>query len=192
MTKCGDKMKMYFYYGVMGSSKTATALMKKFSFEEKNRKVVLIKPSIDSRDGKTIVKSRICLSCEAVTVAPNEKIKNAVANFAPLDVIIVDEAQFLTASQVDELRDLTDSGAMVMCYGLKTDYMGKLFDGSKRLIELADSIREIQSMCKCGRKAIINARYNDGKIIYDGKQIDIGGNDKYIALCHQCWKNGSI
>ena len=81
---------------------------------------------------------------------------------------------------------------MVMCYGLKTDYMGKLFDGSKRLIELADSIREIQSMCKCGRKAIINARYNDGKIIYDGKQIDIGGNDKYIALCHQCWKNGAI
>ena len=133
MTKCGDKMKMYFYYGVMGSSKTATALMKKFSFEEKNRKVVLIKPSIDSRDGKTIVKSRIGLSCEAVTVAPNEKIKNAVANFAPLDVIIVDEAQFLTASQVDELRDLTDSGAMVMCYGLKTDYMGKLFDGTSRL-----------------------------------------------------------
>ena len=94
MTKCGDKMKMYFYYGVMGSSKTATALMKKFSFEEKNRKVVLIKPSIDSRDGKTIVKSRIGLSCEAVTVAPNEKIKNAVANFATIDVIIVDEARF--------------------------------------------------------------------------------------------------
>ena len=192
MTKCGDNMKMYFYYGVMGSSKTATALIKKFSFEEKNRKVVLIKPSIDSRDGKTLVKSRIGLSCEAVTVAPNEKIKNAIASFIPLDVIIVDEAQFLTAAQVDELRDLTDNGAMVMCYGLKTDYMGKLFDGSKRLIELADSIREIQSMCKCGRKAIINARYNGGKIIYDGEQIDIGGNDKYIALCHQCWKSGSI
>lgn len=185
-------LKMYFYYGVMGSSKTATALMKKFSFEEKNRKVVLVKPSVDVRDGKTIVKSRIGLACEAVTVSPKEKIKSVVANFVPLDVIIVDEAQFLTAEHVDELRELTNSGVMVMCYGLKTDYMGKLFEGSKRLIELADSIREIQSMCKCGRKAIINARYNDDKIIYDGEQIDIGGNDKYIALCHQCWRNGTL
>lgn len=183
---------MYFYYGVMGSSKTATALMKKFSFEEKNRKVVLIKPSIDNRDGKTVVKSRIGLACEAITVSPKEKIETALANFTPIDVIIVDEAQFLTAAQVDELRELTNTGIMVMCYGLKTDYMGKLFEGSKRLIELADSIREIQSMCKCGRKAIINARYKDGKILYDGQQIDIGGNDKYIALCHQCWKKGSI
>ena len=93
---------------------------------------------------------------------------------------------------MDELREITNSGTMVMCYGLKTDYMGKLFEGSKRLIELADSIREIQSMCKCGRKAIINARYNGNKIIYDGEQIDIGGNDKYVALCHQCWKKGTL
>ena len=185
-------MKMYFYYGVMGSSKTATALMKKFSFEEKNRKVILIKPSVDNRDGKTIVKSRIGLACDAITISPTEKIKNAISNFTPLDVIIVDEAQFLSAPQVDELRDLTNSGIMTMCYGLKTDYMGNLFEGSKRLIELADSIREIQSMCKCGRKAIINARYNENNIIYDGEQIDIGGNDKYIALCHQCWKKGTI
>lgn len=185
-------MKMYFYYGVMGSSKTATALMKKFSFEEKNRKVVLIKPSIDSRDGKSLVKSRIGLACEAITVSPTEKINAAITDFVPLDVIIVDEAQFLTAAQVNELRNLTNNGTMVMCYGLKTDYMGKLFDGSKRLIELADSVREIQSMCKCGRKAIINARYNGNKIVYDGQQIDIGGNDKYIALCHQCWKKGTI
>ena len=185
-------MKMYFYYGVMGSSKTASALMKKFSFEEKNRNVALIKPSIDNRDGKTIVKSRIGLSCEAITVTPDRNINEAIRDNGPFDVIIVDEAQFLTAPQVDELRRLTDSGIMVMCYGLKTDYMGKLFEGSQRLIELSDSIREIQSMCKCGRKAIINARYNGDKIIYDGEQIDIGGNDKYIALCHQCWEKGVL
>ena len=185
-------MKMYFYYGVMGSSKTASALMKKFSFEEKNRKVVLLKPSIDNRDGKTIVKSRMGLFCEAVTVTPQGSITEALRGMEPFDVIIVDEAQFLTAPQVDELRRLTDSGVMVMCYGLKTDFMGKLFEGSQRLIELSDSIREIQSMCKCGRKAIINARYNDDKILYDGEQIDIGGNDKYIALCHQCWEKGSL
>ncbi len=185
-------MKMYFYYGVMGSSKTASALMKKFSFEEKNRKVVLLKPSIDNRDGKTIVKSRMGLFCEATTMTPQGSINEALRGLEPFDVIIVDEAQFLTATQVDELRRLTDSGIMVMCYGLKTDYMGKLFEGSQRLIELSDSIREIQSMCKCGRKAIINARYNGDKIIYDGEQIDIGGNDKYIALCHQCWEKGSL
>ena len=185
-------MKMYFYYGAMGSSKTANALMKKFSFEEKNRKVILIKPNIDSRDGKTVVKSRIGLFCEALTVSQTEKIKDILAPYETLDIIIVDEAQFLTASQVDELRKLTDSDVMVMCYGLKTDYMGKLFEGSKRLLEISDSIREIQSMCKCGRKAIINARYKGRKIIYSGEQIDIGGNDKYIALCHKCWQNGVL
>lgn len=185
-------MKMYFYYGVMGSSKTANALMKKFSFEEKNRRVVLIKPSLDYRDGENIVQSRIGLSCKALTVSPSESIKDKLRLIHDIDVIIVDEAQFLTAVQIEELRDLTDSGIIVMCYGLKTDYMGHLFEGSKRLLELSDSIREIQSMCKCGKKAIINARYNNGKIIYDGQQIDIGGNDKYIALCHNCWKRGII
>lgn len=185
-------MKMYFYYGVMGSSKTATALMKKFSFEERSRKVALLKPSADNRDGKTIVKSRIGLFSEAFTVDSKESIKNAIKNVNSYDIIIVDEAQFLSSNQVDELRELVDSGIMVMCYGLKTDYMGHLFEGSKRLIELADSIREIQSMCKCGRKAIINARYQDKKIIYTGNQIDIGGNNKYVALCYQCWKSGKL
>lgn len=185
-------MKMYFYYGVMGSSKTACALMKKFSFEEKNRKVALIKPSIDNRDGDKIVKSRIGLFCEAFTVSSNESIMKIFNSNDKFDVIIVDEAQFLTTNQVNELRKITNNGIIVMCYGLKTDYMGNLFEGSKRLLEVSDSIREIQSMCKCGRKAIINARYNGNKIIYNGQQIDIGGNDKYIPLCYQCWEKGII
>ncbi len=185
-------MKMYFYYGVMGSSKTAIALMKKFSFEEHGKKVVLLKPSTDTREGRIVVKSRIGLSCEALVVSENESIMDLLMGQSGYDIIIVDEAQFLNPSQVDELRDLTNSGIMVMCYGLKTDYMCKLFDGSKRLLEVADSIREIQSPCKCGRKAIVNAKYQDGKIIYEGDQIDIGGNEKYTALCYQCWEKGKL
>ena len=185
-------MKMYFFYGVMGSSKTAMALMKKFSFEEHGKKVALLKPSIDIRDGKDIVESRIGLSCNALVLDKTKSVKDVLLGFDKLDIIIVDEAQFLTESQVDELRDLADNGIMVMCYGLKTDYMGKLFEGSKRIIEIADSIREIQSPCKCGKKAIINARYNGSKIIYSGDQIDIGGDDKYKAMCYKCWKKGTV
>ena len=178
-------MKMYYYYGVMGSSKTANALMKKFNFEEHGRKVLLLKPSIDNRDGKTLLKSRVGLSCEAMIIDQKSRLKDVITD--KIDTFIVDEAQFLTKSQVDELRDCVDNGIMVMCYGLKTDYMGNLFEGSKRLLEVADTIREIPSMCRCGKKAIINARINNGIIVYDGNQIDIGGDNKYRAMCYKCW-----
>lgn len=185
-------MKMYFFYGVMGSSKTAIALMKKFSFEEHGRNVALLKPSLDIRDGEETVKSRIGLSCTALVVSPTQQIWQVLEGRPSPDVIIVDEAQFLNSSHVDELRALADSGTMIMCYGLKCDYMGHLFEGSRRLIELSDTLREIQTMCVCGKKAIMNARYRGDKIIYKGEQIDIGGNDKYIALCHSCWAAGHI
>lgn len=180
-------MKMYFYYGVMGSSKTANALMKRFDFEEHGRKVVLMKSSVDNRDGVFTVKSRAGLSADAVIIEKNSSIKKILSDIKDIEIIIIDEAQFLNKDQVDELRDLTNSGIMVMCYGLKTDYMGNLFEGSKRILEVADTIREIPSMCECGRKAIMNARYKDGKIVYEGNQVDIGGNEKYKALCYQCW-----
>ena len=185
-------MKMYFYYGVMGSSKTANVLMKKFDFEEHGRKTLLLKPSIDDRDGRSIVKSRAGLSSEAVILEKDARVMDTIKKFLPLDVILVDEVQFLTKSQVLELRELVNNGVMVMCYGLKTDYMGNLFEGSATLLAVADTIREIPSMCVCGRKAIVNARFRNGKIIYSGNQIDIGGDDKYKALCYQCWSNGNI
>ncbi len=185
-------MKMYYYYGVMGSSKTANALMKKFNFEEKNKKVVLMKPKVDNRDGEDIIKSRIGIHCKAEVLGYEDRVSDVIKNIDDIDVIIVDEAQFLSSKQVDELRDLADDGIMVMCYGLKTDYMGNLFEGSRRLLEISDTIREIQSMCKCGKKAIMNTRYQDGKIIYSGDQIDIGGNNKYTALCYKCYKSGKI
>lgn len=186
-------MKMYFYYGVMGSSKTANALMVKFNLEEHGKRVALLKPSVDNRDGDTLIKSRIGVQSDAVLVYPDSVISDILEGYEnSCDVVIVDEAQFLSKQQVDQLRDL-DHIMAVMCYGLKTDYMGNLFEGSKRLLELSDSIREIKSMCPCGKKAIINARYSeDGTIIYEGNQIDIGGDDKYKSLCYDCWKKGSV
>lgn len=176
----------------MGSSKTANALMKKFNFEERGKKVVLLKPSLDTRNGKTLIKSRIGLSSEAIYLDKKAKISNSLKDMK-FDTIMVDEAQFLSESQVDELRDFADKGIMVMCYGLKTDYTGHLFEGSRRIIEVCDTMREIQSMCsRCTTKAIINARYKENKILYSGEIIDIGGEDKYITLCHKCWQKGSI
>ncbi len=186
-------MKMYFYYGVMGSSKTANALMKKFNFEERGRKVALIKPSLDTRNGKTLIKSRIGLSSEAFYLDRDATIESVLGSRNFYDIIMVDEAQFLSCDQVDELRKFADSGVMVMCYGLKNDYTGHLFEGSRRIIEVCDTIREIQSMCsKCGSKAIVNARYVGDQIVYSGNIIDIGGEDKYITLCHNCWIKGTI
>jgi len=186
-------MKMYFYYGAMGSSKTANALMTRFNFEDKGKKVLLMKPSIDTRDGADIVKSRAGLESKAVLIEPDSSIRKVLPMEASYyDNIIVDEAQFLSKAQVDELREIVDQGTMVMCYGLKADFRGLLFEGSKRIIEVADSIREIVTMCPCGRKAIMNARYVDKKIVYDGEQIVIGGNDSYIAVCHQCYVRGIV
>ena len=186
-------MKMYFYYGAMGSSKTANALMTRFSWEDKGKKVALLKPSIDNRDGVDIVKSRAGLMAKASLVFPDGTIQDALeAPAEEYDNIIVDEAQFLTKAQVDELRDIADNGTFVMCYGLKADFMGNLFEGSKRILELADSLREIVTMCPCGKKAIMNARYSGNKILYEGEQVVVGGNESYIALCHRCYKKGTI
>lgn len=186
-------MKMYFYYGAMGSSKTANALMTRFSWEDKGKKVALLKPSIDNRDGVDIVKSRAGLMAKAILIYPDSKICDMLPNpVEEYDNLIVDEAQFLTKAQVDELREIADNGTFVMCYGLKADFMGNLFEGSKRILEMADSLREIVTMCPCGKKAIMNARYSGNRILYEGEQVVVGGNESYIALCHRCYKKGII
>jgi len=186
-------MKMYFYYGAMGSSKTANALMTRFSWEDKGKQVALLKPSIDNRDGVDIVKSRAGLMAKAFLIYPESKIREVLPKpVEEYDNLIVDEAQFLTKVQVDELRDIADGGTFVMCYGLKADFMGNLFEGSKRILELADSLREIVTMCPCGKKAIMNARYSGNRILYEGEQVVVGGNESYMALCHRCYKKGII
>lgn len=186
-------MKMYYYYGAMGASKTANALMTKFNFEDKGKRVALLKPTIDTRDGANIIKSRAGLQAEATLIAPDQSVREVLPQApAYYDNIIVDEAQFLTKSQVDELREIVDSGTMVMCYGLRADFRSELFEGSKRLFEVADKICEIVTMCKCGRKATMNARYRNGRVIYDGDQILIGADDAYVAMCHKCYAKGIL
>lgn len=186
-------MKMYFYYGAMGSSKTANALMTRFNWEDKGKKVALLKPSIDNRDGVDIVKSRAGLMAKAILIYPDSTIQEVLPeSVETYDNLIVDEAQFLSKAQVEELRDIADNGTFVMCYGLKSDFMGNLFEGSKRILELADSLREIVTMCPCGKKAIMNARYSGNRILYEGEQVVVGGNESYIALCHNCYKKGMI
>ncbi|MBQ8428825.1 MAG: thymidine kinase [Clostridia bacterium] len=182
--------KLYFKYGAMGSSKTANALITKFNYEERGMKVWLIKPSIDVRDGVDVVKSRIGLSAKADIMTPDKDLYTEFQKRPDCHVIIADECQFFTPAQIDELRKIVDElDIPVLCYGLRTDFLTKLFPGSLRLFEVADSVTEIKTICGCGKKAIVNARIDgEGKIVTEGGQILIGGNDSYVAMCHSCWK----
>ena len=193
--------KLYFKFGAMASSKTANALMTRFNYEEKGNHVWLIKPDLDNRDDYvdehgmrvTVVKSRIGLSAVADVVGRDEDILRrfaSVRDSAPVDVIICDECQFLTAEQVDQLKYIAECcDTPVLCFGLRSDFRTQLFDGSKRLFEIADSITEIKSVCRCGKKAIVNARLGaDGRVVVEGDQIEIGGNDKYEGMCWGCWQ----
>jgi thymidine kinase len=175
----------------MGSSKSAQALITKFNYEEKGMSVWLIKPGTDTRDGADVIRSRIGLSQSAQVISPDESIIDAYRNAGSYDVIIADEAQFLTPDQIDELRRLVDEEDLpVLCFGLKTDFLTHFFPGSKRLMELADSLTEIKTICDCGRKATVNARFDEnGRIITEGDQVMLGGNDSYTAMCHRCWVN---
>lgn len=182
--------KLYFKYGAMGSSKTANALITKFNYEERGMKVWLIKPSIDVRDGVDTVKSRIGLSAKADIMTPDKNLYEEFKKRPECHVIIADECQFFTPEQIDDLRKIVDElDIPVLCYGLRTDFLTKLFPGSLRLFEVADSVTEIKTICACGKKAIVNARIDgEGKIVTEGGQILIGGNDSYVAMCHHCWK----
>ena len=182
--------KLYFKFGAMGSSKTAQALITKFNYEERGMKVLLVKPSTDNRDGATTVRSRIGLTAEAITVAESVNIYDLYKNeYNECNVIIVDECQFLHPDQVDQLSQVVmDYNIPVLCFGLSTDFLTHLFPGSKRLFEIADSISEIKSVCKCGDKATVNARLDDnGNVVFKGDQLCIGGNERYVAMCKKCW-----
>ena len=181
--------KLYFKYGAMGSSKSAQALITQFNYEELGMKVWLIKPSIDDRDGKNIIRSRIGLQREAQVITPEENILETFSKLSGIDVIIADEAQFFTPAQIDQLRTIVDDEDLpVLCFGLRTDFLTHFFPGAQRLMELADSLTEIKTVCACGRKATVNARIDEnGRIVTEGGQILLGGNDSYVAMCHRCW-----
>ena len=182
--------KLYFKYGAMGSSKSAQALITKFNYEEKGMSVWLIKPSVDTRDGADVIRSRIGLEAHAQIITPDQDIIQAYRAAGRHDVIISDEAQFFTPAQIDQLRALVDEEELpVLCFGLRTDFLTHFFPGSARLMELADSLTEIKTVCSCGRKATVNARIDgNGRVVTEGGQILLGGNDSYVAMCHACWK----
>lgn len=186
--------KLYFKYGAMGSSKTAQVLITKYNYEENDLNVWLIKPSADSRDGEAVIRSRIGLEGMAQTMLPQTDVYEVFREeqLGKCDVIITDECQFFTPEQIDQLRSIVDDfNVPVMCFGLRTDFQCHLFPGSGRLMEVADTIQEIKTICDCGAKATVNARIDSqGHIITQGEQVLLGGNDSYIAMCHKCWVRG--
>ncbi len=185
--------KLYFKYGAMGSSKTAQALITKYNYEENDMRVWLIKPSADTRDGEQLLKSRIGLTAAVEVMTPQTDVYQRFRDTrqGACHAVIVDECQFMTPQQIDQLRSIVnDFNIPVMCFGLRTDFQTKLFPGSLRLMEIADCIEEIKTMCDCGSKATVNARISDGYIVTEGAQVVLGGNDSYIAMCHRCYVNG--
>ena len=189
--------KLYFCYGPMGSAKTLKLLTTAYNFEENGIPFMVLKPSLDTRSGEGTISSRVGLQRECATISPTDDIFEAVSAYTnimvssltKLEWILVDECQFLTEEQVNQLARIVDDLSInVMCFGLRADFESKVFSGSKRLFEIADTIEEVKSRCACGRKAIVNARFNENKeIVTDGEQIMVGGNDIYKPLCRKCW-----
>ena len=177
--------KLIFRYGAMGSSKTANALMVRYNYVEKGKNVVLLKPRCEDRDGESIIKSRIGLE------EPCEFAEDFLDQYSGehYDCVIADEVQFLSEDIIDRLSDLVDEhNITVICYGLRTDFQSHLFTGAKRLMELADDIEQIKTICWCGKRAHFNARIMDGKLITEGEQVQLGGNESYTALCRKHYK----
>ncbi len=180
--------KLYYKFGAMGSSKTASALMCRFNYIQKGQSVLLLKPALDTRSKKGEVTSRIGLSAPCTTFEKDDNLLSIYESQNPKqDVVIVDECQFCTKKQIDQLRDLAED-VPVLCYGLKTNFKTELFEGSKRLLEVADSICEIKSICECGKKAILNGRFSKNHLVLNGEEVKIGGDESYKSLCYSCYK----
>lgn len=180
--------KLYFRYGAMGSSKTANAIMVRHNYMERGQNVLMLKPRLDNRDGATTIKSRCGLDCECAFM---EDIENY--NVKDYDCVIVDEAQFLTRAQVETLVKIVDEDNVpVIAYGLRADFRQNLFEGSKWLLAWADTIEEVKTICWCGKKATCNARISDGKVIKEGEQVVLGGNESYVSLCRRHWAAGML
>ena len=180
----------------MGSAKTALLLTTAYNFEERKMDYVCMKPVIDDREKDSVIRSRIGIERRCCWIYPNTNMYQMLVEMFESEGrlkewVLIDESQFLTAEQVDQLAQVVDEyGVNVMCYGLRTDFQTHLFEGSRRLFELADTIDEIKSTCTCGRKTIVNARIDrNGDVILDGEQVEIGGDDKYMAMCRRCYRN---
>ncbi|MEP9402470.1 thymidine kinase [Sphingomonas sp. VNH70] len=178
--------KLYFYYASMNAGKSTTLLQADFNYRERGLTTTLFTAAIDTRAGEGVIGSRIGLSAPAATFDADSDLYAAVAA-APVSCVLVDEAQFLTPRQVDQLARIADElGVPVLAYGLRTDFLGQLFPGSARLLAIADALVELKSVCDCGRKATMNLRVDaEGQAVRHGQQTEIGGNDRYVALCRR-------
>lgn len=189
--------KLYFRYSAMGAGKSLDLLKVAYNYEERGMRTVLYNSELDTRFGKDFVASRTGIRMEAVPFGAAFDFEAAVqqetAANGPCHCVLVDEAQFLSREQVAGLARLTvEQRIPVICYGLRTDFRGELFEGSKWLLAWADSIEELKTICWCGRKATMNARLVDGRVVHDGEQIQIGGNESYIALCRRHFLQGVV
>ena len=194
--------KLYFRYGAMGSSKSANILMVRYNYEERGQYAILLKPRTDDRDGEHKNQSRIGLSAPAEYVDDflkeisklwNGKETEYLYHGKKVNAILVDEAQFLSPEEVDALSDIVDFYEIpVLCYGLRTDFLNHLFPGSRRLMEIADVLEEVPTVCWCGKRAQCNTRYSNGKIVREGAQIMLGSNESYVALCRKHYKEGKL
>lgn len=183
----------------MGSAKTALLLTTAYNFEERKIRYLCMKPAIDTRENKSVIRSRIGIERECKWIYPETNLYEFAKKYFKeinevVDWFLVDEAQFLSARQIDQLSMIVDDfGSNVICYGLRTDFQTHLFEGSRRLFEIADTIDEIKSTCTCGHKTIVNARIDpNGDIITEGEQVEIGGDERYMAVCRKCWRNRRI
>lgn len=184
--------KLYFRYGVMGSSKSANALMVRYNYEERGQRALMVKPMLDQREGSPVVNSRIGLRHECVWFEDLQRM--SPEEIRSWQCVIVDESQFLTREQVKFLTDIVDElNVPVICYGLRADFSGALFPGSEALLAWADIIEEVKTICWCGKKAICNARFDEhGTVLKEGEQVVLGANDCYIGLCRRHWKAGDL
>ncbi len=185
--------KLYFYYSAMNAGKTTNLLQSRHNYAERGMNTLVIKPRIDSRSGENRVRSRIGLEAEAVDVDTSINLLDLVKNASeaqPIHCILVDEAQFLSTDQVDQLTEVVDAlNIPVLAYGLRTDFLGALFEGSRQLLALSDELREIKTICHCGRKATMVVRLDgEGQPMHSGDQIQIGGNETYVSMCRRHFK----
>jgi thymidine kinase len=185
--------KVYFYYSAMNAGKSTVLLQSSYNYHEKGMRTLLFKPTMDTRSAMGRIESRIGLASDAVALKADEnlfeRVKAAHAS-EPVACVLVDEAQFLSVEQVRQITDVADMLRIpVLCYGLRTDFQARLFPGSAELLALADNLIELKTICHCGCKATMNLRVgSDGSAVKEGAQVEIGGNDRYVAMCRRHFK----
>ncbi len=185
--------KVYFYYSAMNAGKSTVLLQSSYNYKERGMRTLMFIPAIDTRAGAGRIESRIGLGADAITLRSAENVLELVRTAhtsVPVACVLVDEAQFLTRKQVEQLTDVADQLQIpVLCYGLRTDFQAQLFPGSAALLALADDLIELKTICHCGRKATMNLRVADGgKAVIQGAQVEIGGNDRYVPMCRRHYK----